>query len=320
MTSKKQRESSKTNEQRVQVLLAGHVVIDEIIDRVGQKVPRVSLGGGASYGSIVLKSLGYSCELITKAGADFPAKFGKVLLRHAGVNVSDQKVVNSKTTRYRIDRSGNERKLWLISRCRTLSKSDFTHYFPPDKRPETVILNPVAGELPLELLQDLTTRFGNVIADSQGFVRNIAGSNSEISMNNGMNVSMLSGLAVLKADIDELKAWTGLSDKDSAITVLSRYVRMILFTSGSDVVELYKAGKLVVRAFPFAIQAADTTGAGDILLASFGARYFETGNVDEALAFATCAASLAVRNKGILKARLSKEEIEKNVKNVKIER
>ena len=41
------------------IIVAGHVVVDEIIDRVDQVHPRQALGGAPSYSSVALSSLGY---------------------------------------------------------------------------------------------------------------------------------------------------------------------------------------------------------------------------------------------------------------------
>ncbi len=125
----------------------------------------------------------------------------------------------------------------------------------------------------------------------------------------GLDISALAGVDVLKADSEELQAWTGTTNKESAIQQISNFVNTLLLTSGPAKVEVYDHGLLKMKAVPFKVEVADTTGAGDIMLSSFAARYAETRDIEKALVFAVTASTLAVRNYGIEKAILSKQEI-----------
>jgi fructose-1-phosphate kinase PfkB-like protein len=299
------------------IVIAGHVVIDEIIDKAGQRVPRTALGGGVSYGSIVLTSLGYNCKPVTRAGRDFPKNFRALLSSLAGFDISTSITRQYKTTKYRIDRTYEPRKMWLVSRSKQLQFSDFSNKFS-DSPNDCAILNPVAGEISLQLLRRIRSRWtAKLFLDSQGFVRKLR-VGAEVSMRPEMDASALSGVFALKADMEELRAWTGMGEKQSAVRELSKYVKVLLVTSGSGGADLFQDSSLLTSATPPAVNVADTTGAGDILLACFAARFEETKDLKESLSFAVAGATAAVKNLGITKAVLSKEAVQKQSGLVKL--
>jgi len=300
------------------IIIAGHIVVDEIIDRLGQVTPRKALGGAPSYSSLALSSLGYKPAIITHVGEDFPDDYSKLIEEKTGLSSARWIAPGYKTTRYRIDRTGEHRRLWLISRCRELTFEDFRAYLGDLQNRDTIVLNPVAGEVSLSLLQRISKEFELVFVDSQGFVRRFDEKTWEVGMKFGVDISALAGVDVLKADSEELQAWTGSSDKDSAIQQISRFVDILLLTSGPAKVEIYERGSFRMKAVPFKVQVGDTTGAGDIMLSSFAARYTETRDIENALIFAVTASTLAVRNYGIEKAILSKEEVMMESKSVEI--
>lgn len=285
------------------------MVVDEIIDTPGQTRPRRALGGAPSYSSLALSSLGYQPGIITHVGDDFPDIYSKLIWDKTGINLEKWIAPGFKTTSYRIDRSGPHRRLWLVARCRELEIDDFRSLATSGKN-ASIVLNPVAGEISLEVLRDIVRQSRLVFVDSQGFVRRFDEKTGEVSMKSGLDISSLRGVKVLKADSDELTAWTGTAAKDLAVEMVSEFVEIILMTSGPSKVEVYEKGKLTMKAIPFKVSVADTTGAGDIMLSSFAARFTETTNVKEALSFSLTASTLAVRNYGIEKAILEKSEVE----------
>ncbi len=301
------------------IIIAGHIVVDAIIDQPGQTIPRKALGGAPSYSSIALASLGYKPEIVTHVGEDLPDEYARIIKDKTGINVYRWVSPGFKTTSYRIDRSGEHRRLWLAARCRELSIGDFGAYLTDPSVSRALVLNPVAGEISLPLLERISKEFEYVCVDSQGFVRRFDKKTGEVGMRSGLDISSLAGVDVLKADQEELGAWSGMSNKDSAISQLSKFVNTLLVTSGPSHVEVYERGELRLRASPFNVKVADTTGAGDIMLSSFAARFTETGDLERALAFAVTASTLAVRNYGIQKAVLSKPEVETESLRVQIQ-
>ncbi len=293
------------------ILVAGHVVIDQIIDERGQRFPRTTLGGPISYSSLTLTSLGQKCEIVTKVGFDFPSIYESFLQQQARVDVSEFRVPSYRTTSYRIDRTFNPRRMWLLFKCRSLAWDDFAKYLGDGvPKPKTLIVNSVANEISLSLMERLSKEFELVLADSQGFVRKIPKDHSEIRFKSGLDISSLSGVDVLKADTEELASWTGVRDRETSIRLISKFVDVLLLTSGAGVVDLFQNGKHRYRAFPFQVKVGDTTGAGDIMLASFASKFTETREHQESLIYAVSAASLAVKKIGVEKAVLDPREVE----------
>ncbi len=302
------------------IVTAGHVVIDQVIDTIDQEKPRISLGGPSSYSSVVLKSLGYQSFVITKVGSDFPKIYSDFLKERGGFNPERVKVSSCKTTSYKIDRTTSPRRMWLLAKCKPLTFHDFEPVLEilEHSREKTLILNPVAGEISLSLLDRISKEFEFVLVDSQGFVRRISPRTSEVTIKQGLDISSLSGVNVLKADREEIAGWTGSTDLEKSIIEISKFVDTILLTSGPGEVDVYVGGKRVYRATPPEVASKDTTGAGDIMLACFAARYSETKDIERALSFAVCAASLAVRKVGIEKSLLTKAEVLKRARDTKI--
>lgn len=292
-----------------ELILAGHTVIDEVIDRKGQTVPRLSLGGPLSYSSLALSGLGYPLQAITKIGEDLPEEYSTLLKEKARLDITNFVAKGKKTTRFLINRSSEPRRLWLLSKCANLSLADFSKY---PRSGKALIVNSVAGEVSLSILSRVSREFDHVFVDSQGFVRRFDRRNiGAVSLRSGLDISSLSGVDFLKADRFEFAAWTGSPDFQNSIRQISKFVKYLLITSGPRNVEVYEGTRLRWRAKPIEVKTLDTTGAGDIFLAMFAAAFCETGKIEGALQQGISAASLAVQVPGIEKAILDPVKVRK---------
>ena len=298
-------------------LIAGHAVLDDFIDSKKQTIYRNDLGGGVCYGSLAVKSLGYVPKVITRVGGDFPTTHLNYMKTFAGVSLEDYVDRYQNTTRYRIDSNDSHRKLWLLAKCGDLTLEDFAraaeHF-----QGEALILNPVAGEVSLNVIRQIVGKFKYVFLDSQGFVRGFQPNTGLVFNTILTDSSALRGVFALKADREELFAWTGINDAKKAIKEILRFAKNLILTSGPGVVELYRKDGRVLRAKPLAIETTDTTGAGDIMLASFAVRYCETGNLLDSLEFATAASSLATQKIGVAKAILSYRDVISQIEKVRL--
>lgn len=298
-----------------QILIAGHAVIDEILDSPGSP-PRYSLGGPVSYSSIALKQLSYSPSIATKIGSDFPKKYLETLLHYSGIEFSAYTVLNSKTTSYRIDRSTEPRKLWLLAKCKPLSSEDIMSSTSASDCTR-LIINTVANEVSIPSLRELRRKFSFIALDSQGFLREFA-SNGLVKLASKMDsTEYLSGIDVVKADAEELCAWAGTNNLEIARRKVLKQSRVLLLTSGGGPVELHVEGTLRFRAIPPKVVVNDTTGCGDIMLSVFVAEIEE--GLRRALGLSIAAGSLAAQNIGVKKAILKKNELEQVLKSIYIE-
>jgi sugar/nucleoside kinase (ribokinase family) len=302
------------------LVVAGHIVIDEIIDFQDQITPRRSLGGPPAYSSIALASLGFRSTMVTKIGEDFPFQYSEFLKRNGGINVEKFKTKNERTTSFKIDRTVEPRRMWLISKCANISSADFSLYVSSESghnHGKSLIVNGVAGEISLSVLDRISKEFHHVFVDSQGFVRRFSVTH-EVELRSGLDISALSGVDFLKADRRELSAWTGIDEFESSLRQISRFVSYTIVTSGPGHAEIYEGQRLRWRFKPIEVTIADTTGAGDIFLSIFAASFSETENFEKSLSKSCCAASFAVETKGIEKAILDKQKIEKASERVEV--
>lgn len=298
--------------------IAGHAVLDDIIDSKKRTISRNGLGGAVCFSSLAVKSLGYMPRVITRVGHDFPSEHLNYMKDFASISFDQHMDQDQNTTHYKIDASDSHRKLWLLAKCSNLTNDDFARIIN-DFHNGTLILNPVAGEVSLDILAQMIGKLKYVFADSQGFVRGFESDTGLVFNRILSDCSHLSGLFALKADREELYAWTGIKSTRRAIEQMLGFTQHLILTSGPEVVELYCKDGCVFRAKPLDLEAIDTTGAGDIMLTSFAVRYCETGNLRDSLEFAVAASSLATRTIGVAKALLSRSDIVSHLEKVRVE-
>ena len=309
---------SRDGQSSSEFVVVGHATIDEIIGPGSSGGSRTELGGGVCYSSFCLASLGHKPNIVTRVGSDFPEEYSNLLRIKAGVEIGDWISQSSKTTRFRIYLDNNDRKFTLMERCEDLTMEDLvTCYRRIPASDGIVIVNAVNGELSSATVRFLTAQSSNIFLDSQSFTRVIDPNDGKVTLTHGLDVSFLAGVKVLKADMQELTALTGL-DTSSAIDILSKYVKGILVTSGGGETKYYEDGILKCSARPFAVKVKDTIGSGDIILASFTSRLLETGDPVDALEFATAASSLSTETVGVGKAILSRQEIMQRMDHVRV--
>ncbi len=301
--------------------MAGNAAIDEIFDSPYQNAPRIALGGAVCYSSICLASLGYDTVTVAKVGIDFPKENITLLKKLAGVDVETWKSKQRKTTRFRIIREGDKRELYLLQKCDDLTMEDFKEYLRDGstKRPRFLIMNSIAGEIGPRIVKRLTENGAKVFVDSQSFTRRFDKKTGRVNMTSGIDLNFLKGVVGLKADRAELRAMTGMNEKIESIKLLSKFVDNIILTSGSRDAELYQDGDQKFSARTLPVKCVDTSGARDIMLASFAAPFSESSDLKTSLEFATAASSLSTKTVGIRKAILLRDFVEGNIRSAGIQ-
>ncbi|ASJ13049.1 PfkB family carbohydrate kinase [Thermococcus thioreducens] len=229
-------------------LLVGHLVIDTI---VGGSKSETRIGGGAYYSAITLSNF-CDVEVLTSVGEDFPDEWLDEL-RAVGIKL--RIIPSEKSTAYELRYLDvNWRELRLLSKAAPISKA-------PVKRYDMVLLNPVANEIPPELVEKLKKKAVFLAADVQGFIRAPVPGNVMLQRT---DVSFLKGLKAVHADISEMDYLKNLRPGE---------VEVFLASNGPETGFAYFRGSRYAYR-PVRVEVKESTGAGDVFLASFS--YFYT--------------------------------------------
>ncbi|NJE08750.1 carbohydrate kinase [Thermococcus sp. M39] len=225
-------------------IIIGHLTHDIII-RGNTKIERI--GGGAYYSALVLSPF-CDVEVITKVSKSFPREWLKEL-EEKGIKVT---VLPSKeTTTYELRYlDENTRILKLLAKAEPFKPEEIPH-----ENADIVILNPVANEIPIEIVNHLR----NFISlDVQGFVREFK---DGIVETRDVDASFLERVKVAHADVNEFRMLSNL-----------RYPEVMVISNGADRGEaIYRGNRYHFE--PLKMPVAETTGAGDSFLAYFSYFY-----------------------------------------------
>jgi sugar/nucleoside kinase (ribokinase family) len=238
------------------------------------------LGGSAAYASLAARRLGWEAGVLTCAGADLePAR------DLPGIQVFLAR--SPSTTRFSnlYDDDGTRRQV-LTARAGDI---DFT-VLPDDwRRPDALLLGPVAGELAGPAAGAFEA--GVVGANAQGWLREVD-RQGNVSPREWPDPGRdLRGVHLLVLSEQDLPRAGPRAREFLA------YVPMVALTRGWEGLTLLTREAVhQVPALPR--EEVDPTGAGDVFAAAFLMRYHECGDALDAAAFAACAASCVVEGVG----------------------
>jgi sugar/nucleoside kinase (ribokinase family) len=266
------------------IAIVGHVAIDRIITCGGEWR---QLGGPPTYVSLITNLLGVHLTAATKVGGDFPNEYVSELATR-GLDIRGSIVSSAETTRFVLDYTGPERGLGYESLCVPIAPQDV------EELPDAAIIAPIVGEIPRETLRALKSR--TLALDPQGFVRKLEPGGS-ISLQPWCNMDLLSHLSVLKASERELhlvageRGWAGLEK------LVELGVKIAIETHGGEGAYVrYADRKMIVPSYSG--ETVDTTGAGDVFIASFFQAYAAGEDVEWCAALGSAAASAVVETVG----------------------
>jgi sugar/nucleoside kinase (ribokinase family) len=238
------------------------------------------LGGSAAYAALTASRLGWEAGVLTTAGPDFDPD-----RELAGVTVFS--TVGSATTRFvnTYDDDGGRHQV-------VTSRADDVVLDPlPDdwRRPEVLLLSPVAGELGAVSAASFE---GDVVgAVAQGWLRQIGVDGDVASRPWAAAARDLLGVHVVFLSEQDLP------DPETGARQLLSHVPLVALTRGwRGLTLLGRDEEHEVPSLPR--EEKDPTGAGDVFAAAFLVRYHETGEPLDAAAFGACAASCAVEGVG----------------------
>jgi len=250
------------------------------------------LGGTASYCSLLAQKLGLQTAVLTSYGADFQyaATFSE-----AGVWVENKAA--KATTLFENSYQKNNRTQYLHQRAATLMPADL----PPNwKNIPIVKFCLIAGEADFSLLDAFPNAF--IIATIQGWLRHREADGKIVPKE--MDWQQLAKTdAVLLSEED-------LSGFEDRLPLITSIVDLLVMTHGKHGATVFQKGSPThYPAFP--TQEVDPTGAGDVFGAAFLVEYIRTKEVERAIVFAQCAASIVIEGIGIHLP--SRREIEERV-------
>lgn len=265
--------------------IASHIVLDTI--KSSGKVTE-SIGGPPCYCGLTARRFGFDVELATKVGSDF-TDAGRNMLRDNNINLRENHISGAPTTRFALENDGDARQLVLQARCDPLAERDVS-----DMKVDCWLASPVIDEVPAGVLQAIKKNRGKknfVMLDPQGYMRQ-AGQDGRITFADSLEID-LSGVTALKADREELSALTGgLQGIDGMKAVQSKGVEFVLATEHRVVHLLHKDMHYWIKLKD--IDTPDSTGAGDILAASFACAWVKEKDPVWAICFAAGALKAAL--------------------------
>ena len=251
------------------LLAVGHVTWDDL---KGQRV----VGGSVSYATLAARKLGWDAAALTSAGADFdPA-----------ADLPDVKVFRSgsgATTRFvNLYGADGVRTQVLSARADAIDLGRL----PEDWRdPDVLLLGGVAAEIPPRTAEAFQASV--VGANAQGWLRAFDDDGTVHPQEWRDPAADLAGVHVLVLSEHDLP------DARVRCRELLSCVPVIALTRGwRGLVLMQRGSEVEVPGFPR--PEVDPTGAGDVFATSFLLRYQETGDLEEAAAFAACGASCVV--------------------------
>jgi sugar/nucleoside kinase (ribokinase family) len=270
----------------LRVLVAGFLTIDSI-----QLPVRLitSVGGPPSYAGLVCSRFGYDVTPVTKVGNDFPDEQAVWLARNGIALRATDRSQSKPTTRFRIANSAGERTLTLLSRCEDLSVSQI----PPDVRFSASLVSPIAGEVSIALLTEISARSDFTFLDPQGLVRSFDGQ-GRATPTPLRDRSILSKVDAVKMDRTEAEALTGKHDPREALQkIASIGLRKGMVTQGGEASFVLDGTRIYKVEVPRA-QVVDSTGAGDVLSGATVSWYLKTRDFLRSACFGIAASSLSL--------------------------
>jgi sugar/nucleoside kinase (ribokinase family) len=269
----------------MRVLVAGFVTIDTIQLPMRQVI---SVGGPPSYAGLVCARFGHTVTPLTRVGSDFPDEQAVWLARNGiALKASDRSA--KPTTRFTIANSPRGRTLTLAARCEDIGASQI----PPDSRFDASLVSPIAGEISVALLTEISARSSFTFLDPQGFVRSFD-KDGRVSFAPLKDGSILSKVDAVKMDLTEAEMLTGKTGPREALEKLSAIgVKKGIVTRGGDSCFVLDGLRIYEVEVPKST-VVDTTGAGDILSGATVSWYLKTRDFLRSACFGIAASSLSL--------------------------
>ncbi len=248
------------------ISVVGHFSIDSI-HLPGQIGSYTILGGSITYVALVSRRLDGSVALFSKVGADFPEAYFW-WLEQEGINKNNVvKIASDKTTRFDLiySQDFSSRSLNLKAQGSPIYPCDLTSAL----HSKIIHLAPIDGEISFELAENLKEHTELLSFDPQGFLRKFD-SGGKVTVGYSADRNILSIVDIFKSSQEEIAAFTGCSDIDSAVRAVHDFgVKTVVVTFGASG-SLLSSENTVYRIPAYSSSTViDPTGAGDVFIGGF---------------------------------------------------
>ncbi len=294
--------------------IVGHTVLDDKFFFYENQVKKIKnqLGGPCAYASVALSALSVETQCLTSVGKKFPQNYFELLFESK--NVVFHFLSSEETTRFIHEIYPSERKMKLLSEAEKLD--EFVTFFKPT---EVCLISPVFREISLEGIQWMSKNYPLVVLDIQGLMRSTK-SDGSIIIDYDRNI--LKGIIELadftKYSKREASHFTG---KNSFVEILNGLPQnnIQIVTDGMEGLYYSNNGEFF-QLRTTKVEEVDPTGAGDVLMTGFLARFIETKDFEFSLSYGMALAAEKVTYSGIKPLPDKKyDEIAKKILETKVE-
>jgi len=271
------------------LLVVGNLTIDEVVFRGGR---RIQAGGAALYTPVAAAKMGLRAGVISNVGCDYQ-KEPLDEMRTLAVDVTHVKILqDALTTRFRLDYTGDERRLSLMERCRPMEPQDLHNI-----RAEAAHIAPVFDEVPAETVLELSERCLLLSFDPQGYVRQVT-KDRVVGPRRWFDTQILSHIKVFKSSVEELQWITGTENPwKSMEEIRNSGPDIVVATQGSKgALMLAEGSHYYVPAFP--THPVDPTGAGDAFIGGFLSQHLHGQDAPWSASVGASLASLLIETAG----------------------
>jgi sugar/nucleoside kinase (ribokinase family) len=278
------------------ILVCGNPTIDELVQN-GRVC--ASPGGSALFASCAAGYLGSRVGILGNIGEDYPPR---VLRRLKTLHIDIRLLKKSKgpSTRFQITRTNGSRKLRLLESGEQIAAPAGSHHF------QGVHMGPVFNEIPSSLIATLRKRCDFLSVDLQGFIRTVSANGAVRTVPRSLS-RLIGQCDMVQASIDEARSQTRSRDPRAILNrflTMGAYFAIVTMGEKGSWLGSRRNGPFFIPAFPDR-RIRDSTGAGDVYAGSWLSTYLSTKDPTWGSSVGSAFASLASRQSGLSKFRIS---------------
>ncbi len=277
------------------VAVVGHFSLD-VLKLPTRSEPYRVMGGAVAFASLAARNLGASAAVVSKVGEDFPQDYVNRMLS-AGVDVTGiVNARNEKTTSFELTyyKDLSERRLKLIAQGKAMAAA----YLPADLEAKAIHIAPIAAEIPYEVVAQLRKCTGCLSIDPQGMTRRF-GPYGSVECCNEMDGRILPLIDIYKSSAEEISELTGKADLQEALAAVHVLgPETVIATKGNEGCVVSVSGEVFSVPACRSTRVVDPTGAGDVFVGAFLAKYVRGHNSRWCACVGSAAASFVVEGVG----------------------